>query len=644
MPEIRNIGIFAHVDAGKTTLTEQLLLVSGAIRVPGRVDKGTTHTDTLPVERRRGISVKAACAVTEWKGVRISIIDTPGHTDFISEIERSFWALDAAVLVIDACEAIKPQTEILFSALVRQKLPFIIFLNKLDRANADAELALGRIKARLTQKLAPLDDAEALTEYVCGCDETLTDKYLSGEAISASELEAKLAELTACGEAFPLVCGSALKGSGINTLLDAMITYLPAPERGSAALCACAYSSCTDRLMGRGLWVRVFSGKLEARTPFELPLGRDPLTGEEIRVQRKITQIRDASGSDTGCLSAGETGTVYGLGDTPIGHIFGERALLPKRIKPGLMGEPLINVRVTPVNPEDMQSLRSACAELTLEDPLLRSEYLTATGELLLRVMGRVQLEIIQDAFASRFGIDVTFGAPQVIYKETLASPAKGFAAYTMPKPCWAIIEIEAEPLPCGSGVVFESKVGPAVIPTRYQHQIEQALPLALKQGRLGWQTTDIKITLTGGSSHQWHTHPLDFIVATPMAVQDALRRGGSVLLEPLWNMRFMLPADCVGRIMTDISAMRGEVTDTLSDGEYVYLSARVPVSESMDYPTVLASVMGGRGSLTSSPCGYAACPADKGKTAARRGVDPLDTAKYILAARSALEGGIFDF
>ncbi|MDD5897010.1 MAG: GTP-binding protein, partial [Clostridia bacterium] len=235
------------------------------------------------------------------------------------------------------------------------------------------------------------------------------------------------------------------------------------------------------------------------------------------------------------------------------------------------------------------------------------------------------------------------FTRPAVIYRETLAKPAVGFVAYTMPKPCWAILRFQMEPAPRGSGVTFSSTVSQRSIQPRYQHQVEQALPLALAQGRLGWQVTDVKLTLVDGSDHIWHTHPLDFIVATPMAIQDGLARGGSVLLEPILSIRFLLPSECVGRVISDVAAMRGEVLETLTEAERVILTCRVPVESSMNYASTLASITGGRGAMSARLDSYRECPMELGAVARRRSVDPLDTSRYILAARSALEGGIFD-
>ena len=659
MNHIRNIGVFAHVDAGKTTLSEQLLMHSGAIRHVGSVDEGTAHTDSLPVEQRRGISVKATCVSMTWRGVTINLIDTPGHVDFSAEVERSLWALDAAVVVVCAVEGVQPHTETLFQALKEQEIPTLFFLNKTDREGADVDRVLGQIRRLLTPDAAPMADADAVTEFVCAQDDELLERYLSGEELAADCIRARLAELTCAAKAYPVYAGSALRDEGVVPLLDAMVDFLPAPEEISKrengsqtlpvslstgdGLCGVVFASTQDRVLGRGVWVRLYAGALENRAPVVLPAGVDPLTGEEKLVQRKITQIRRVDGSDAGALTAGEIGVVYGLGDVKVGQVLGEEALLPRRVEPGHLRTPLITVQVIPEKPDVMQALRVACEALSAEDPLLQVRYAKALNELQLHVMGAIQLEIIQELLDTRFGMKVSFSKPAVIYQETIARPASGFVAYTMPKPCWAIMRFEIEPAPRGSGVTFKSTVPVRDILARYQHQVEQALPLALHQGRLGWQVTDVNITLVEGNHHQFHTHPLDFIVATPWGIQDGLARGGSTLLEPILETRFLLPPDCVGRVMSDVALMRGEVTHTETDADRVLMTALIPVATSVDYAATLASATSGRGSMSVKLHGYRDCPLELGATAPRRSVDPLDTSKYILAARSALEGGIFN-
>ena len=641
MKQLRNIGIFAHVDAGKTTLSEQLLAHAGAIRTKGSVDAGTAHTDTLPIERRRGISVKASCVSFHHRDVQINLIDTPGHVDFSAEVERSLWALDAAILVVCAVEGVQPQTEVLFSALQEQNIPIIFFLNKIDRVGADPKCVLGQIQRLLTKTAVSLSDADAITELICDKDDALFERYLSGATFEEDFLRQRLAELTKTAQAYPVLCGSALRDEGVLPLLDAIVDFFPAPKP-TDALCGVVFAAQNDRNLGRGVWIRLFGGAITNRMPISVPSGFDPLQGE-MTEQVKISQILDSQGASIGSLSAGEIGIVYGLGDIPIGYVIGESDQLLRRIEPGYLRTPLITVQVIPEKPEQMQALHQACTVLSGEDPLLQVQYVRALGELHLQVMGTIQLEVLQEVLKTRFDLAVTFTPPAIIYKETISQSCEGYVAYLEPEPCWAILRFRIEPAPRGSGVTFSSEVPVRKVKAHYQNQVAQAIPLALSQGRLGWQVTDVNITLIDGGDHQFHTHPLDFIVATPMAIQDGLRNGGSTLLEPILDVRFLLPSESVGRVISDVSVMRGEVLDSFSDGDRMILNARIPVQSSLDYSITLASFTGGRGAMSARLHGYRECPLELGATAKRRNVDPLDRSKYILAARGALEGGIFN-
>ena len=636
------IGLLAHVDAGKTTLTEQLLIHSGAIRTAGSVDAGTAHTDNLPVERRRGISVRATSVSFSWQDRRIQLIDTPGHADFSSEVERSIWALDAAVLVVCSVEGVQPQTELLFSALKEQGIPVIFFLNKTDRAGADPQRVLSQIQTMLTPNAVPLWDGESILNFLTERDDELLERYLSGENISSADLHSHLARFSRCAEAYPALMGSALKDEGVEELLDAIVRYFPEAKKLNE-LSGIVFAAQHDRTLGRGAWIRLFGGNLENRSPVILPDGIDLITGEEKTKQNKITQIFDPQGQPIGRLDAGDIGIVYGLGDVSIGHILGAQDIFPRKVSPGSLRMPLITVQAIPEKPEQMQALRQACQILSGEDPLLHARYVRSLNELQLQVMGTIQLEVLEEILRSRFDLGVMFSSPAIIYKETITQPAEGYVAYLVPKPCWAILKFRIEPAPRGSGVTFESRVPVRELSMRYQNQVAQAIPLALNQGRLGWQVTDVKITLLEGNSHIYHTHPLDFIVATPMGIQDGLQKGGSTLLEPILDVRFLLPADCVGRVISDVISMRGEVTDQETAGDRTVLHALIPVQSSLDYAVTLASFSGGRGSMSVRLNGYRDCPLELGATTQRRSVDPMDTSKYILAARNALEGGIFD-
>ena len=622
---MRNIAIFAHVDAGKTTVSEQMLSHAGAIRVRGAVDAGTAHTDRLPVERRRGISVQASCARFAWRGEEINLIDTPGHSDFAAEVERSLWAPDGAVLVISAAEGVQPQTEVLFRALQKAQLPTLLFFNKTDREGADAVRALNEFKTLLSPAAAFLEDAEETMALVADADDQAAEDYLSGTVYERERLYPLLRDAMAQGRAYPALRGSALKDEGIPTLLDAIVDLLP-PPKGSAEepLCAILYAASQDPLLGRGVHARVFSGSLR---------NRDAVTVGE--GQRKITQIRlwtpDGRGQDAGVLSAGEIGVLYGLTDLPVGTVLGEKDLLPRPMELGRLREPLLAARVTPEEKGKEQEVRRALMELSGEDPLLSAAFSEETRETTIRAMGKMQLEIIDETLRTRFSLPCRFSPPQLIYRETVASP-------------WAIIKVLIEPLPRGSGVEFRSVVAPRDIALRYQHQVENAIPLALRQGMLGWQVTDVRITLIEGNHHEIHTHPLDFVVATPMAVMDGLRRGGTKLLEPVLDARITVPESAGGRVLGDVNRMRGQVVSSERAGGLLRVHAEIPAAESMDYSETLLQFTGGRGGMTATLLGYRDAPDTVRETMPRRGVNPLDTAKYILAARSALDGGIFDF
>lgn len=642
MSQIRNIGIFAHVDAGKTTLSEQILSHAGAIRTIGSVDSGTAHTDNLPVERRRGISVKATCVSVNYRDTLINLIDTPGHADFSAEVERSMWALDGAVLVVCAVEGVQPQTEVLFEAMVSQNIPVLFFINKTDRENADIPRVMAQIQRLLSSGAVLLSDTTAASELICDNDDELMERYINGEQIEESLLVEKLISLTHTNQAYPVLCGSALTGNGVTELLEGIVTYLPSPNKRDE-LCGVVFAAMQDKNLGRGAWVRLYGGSLSNRESVTIDVGKDPLTGEPKRAQYKITQIHNANMNVAGKISAGEIGVVFGLGNVQIGQVLGSAEFLLRKIEPGALRTPLITVQVIPKDPKQMEELRCACEMLSSEDPLLQVQYIRTLNELHLRVMGTIQLEIIEELLKTRFNLSVTFDTPAIIYKETVSQKCEGFVSYTMPKPCWAVLRFEIEPAPRGSGVTFSSTVPLSKIMACYQHQVEQAIPYALNQGRLGWQVTDINIKLVGGEHHLVHTHPLDFIVATPMGIQDGLRRGGSTLLEPILAARFIIPSEHMGRVMSDVIAMRGEVVDSIYDGERVIINALIPVQSSMDYSITLATFTSGRGSMSVKLHSYRECPLELGSTAKRRGIDPLDTSKYILAVRGAITADLFN-
>lgn len=649
-----NIGIFAHVDAGKTTTTEHILYESGRIRQLGSVDSGTAVTDDLEVERQRGISVRAALAAFSWKGVGINLVDTPGHVDFLSEVERSLRVMDCAVLILSAVEGVQAQSEMIWSALRKLNIPTLIFMNKMDRTGADPDAVLAQARTYLSGDIIPVQHPQGreqdytgagdlwapdanpaaqteLLEALAERNEELLDIYMSGQHIDLAGWREHLQRRAADAELFPLVYGAAAKGMGITGLLDAMVQYFPRAQGDAAQpVSGIVYNIQRDKNMGRMAFVRLYEGTIR---------NRDTVWNHSQEVQGKITQIRKVEGGrteDVGALEAGDIGVVYGLSGVRIGDVLGSPDAIPQEAK---LAVPLLTVRVHWDEGIDDHQVIAAVQELADEDPLLDAQWLPEERELHIKVMGPIQLEVLDSVLLSRYGLKVTFGQPSVIYKETPAAAGEGFIAYTMPKPCWAILRFQIEPGPPGSGLVYESVVRSSDLLPQYQNETARRVPEALQQGLYGWEVTDLKVTLTEGQHHVWHTHPLDFAVATPMGILDGLARAGTKLLEPVLQVRIVVPEENGGRVMNDLVQMRGSFEPPVLQGDRMVIEGRLPLATSLDYPVTLSSFTKGRSTFTSFFAGYEECPPDITAERTRRGVNPLDQAKYILSVRKALQG-----
>lgn len=621
----------AHVDGGKTTLTEQLLFRSGAVRAPGRVDDGSAHTDYMDFERRRGISVRSASALIDWQGLRINIIDTPGHSDFSGEVQRAARALDLAVIVVSAVEGVQSQTELIWHSLQKMRLPALFFINKTDRVGADVEKTLLEITGLTGIRPVSLcfDSRDSYAEAVVEFSDEALEKFFSAGALAFSEeeLDKLLREAFYSGRLIPCVTGAALRGEGIEELLS-LLPHLAAEKNEAGPISGVVFKVEHNPALGRVAHVRLFSGTLR---------NRDLVHNFDADCDEKVTQIREVLGAkekDTGILKAGEVGAVYGMSHTISGQILGEPSLVPPFAE---IAAPVLRVKITPDDEAQYPALVAALEELAAEDPLLDVIWEKEHRELLVRVTGLIQTEILTSLLSERFGLKAQLGEPMVIYKERPLKKARGYVEYTMPKPCWAVMEFEIEPLPLGSGVVFESTVPNDKIFTRYQAQVKQTLPEALRQGPRGWQTDDLKITLVGGEHHTVHTHPLDFMLATPMGIMDALVNSGTELLEPVLKFRLSFPEEESGKLIGEIMAMRGTFdSPVIKKGNFI-MEGLLPLATSMDFPLRLSSLTGGRGILSTSAAGYAPAPPGEGFELPYRGISPLDRAKYILYKRGAL-------
>jgi len=642
--QLRNVALFAHVDAGKTTLTEQMLFLSGRTRALGSVDLGTAQTDWLDVERARGISVRMATTVIPWKGATINLIDTPGHIDFVAEVERALQALEGAVLIVSAPEGVQAHTEMIWQTLRSRKVPTLLFVNKMDRAGADADTVLAEI-ASLTDRDVILQqphgaaeafsavtalDHDRLVDRLATFDGAVLEQYVTSGSVAPSYLHERLRAAVGAAAAFPVLFGSAKLGIGVVELLNAIEQYLPSPPPGAVdrAASGVVFKLDSDAAMGRVAYVRLFGGRVRAR---------DLLHNATQGYDRKVTQIRKMyaqAHEDVSEFAAGDIAAVCGLGPVRAGDVLGDPASVPR---PSAMSMPLLSVRVRPTQPGDFPLVLAALQELADEDPLLDLQWIHDVRELHIKVMGVVQVEILQSLLQSRFHLDAVFDPPTVIYRETPARAGEGYEAYTMPKPCWAILRFLIEPGPRGSGLTYAAHVPANRLLLAYQREVERRVPEALRQGLLGWQVTDLKVSLVDGQHHLVHTHPLDWSIATPMAIMNGLAATGTTLLEPLYQFRLTVPEEFGRKVMGDLLRMRANVESQSVNGGRHVVEGHLPVATAVDYPAQLGMQTGGRGVLAAWYGGYQPAPGDVHQTRARIGVNPLDRAKFILAMRGAL-------
>ena len=651
MVSIRNIAVMAHADAGKTTITEQFLYLSGQTRKPGNVDQGTAQTDFLPVEQERGISVSSAHTSFYWKNTRINLIDTPGHVDFSADVERIMRVPDAVILVVSAVEGVQAHTETLWWALRKLHIPVLFFINKIDRVGADTDAVIQSIKKEL--KISPIclqqipdeggneisiaslwneeNISAALVERVVESNEILLQSYLDGKVPGFKELDSQLTCLIQNTEVYPLLFGSAKLGLGIEELLDFAVSYFPDSRgKNSDPLSALVYGIGHDKTMGRVAFVRVFSGTIS---------NREVIFNSTQGIEEKVTQVRrvyPGKFEDIGIVEAGDIAGICGLGSATVGDLLGiENDTIPKAVK---LSTPLIIAQINAINNKDYPALASAMLELAEEDPSLEFEWLREDAELRVKVMGWIQMEVLERILVDRFGIAAKFEDPTVIYKETPSTINEGFVQYWMPKPCWAILKFRIEPGERGSGVIYKNTVSVNDVQQKYQNEVERTISGALKQGIKGWEVTDIRITLIEGEDHTVHSRPGDFVVATPMGIMDGLVKTGTTLLEPMIRYKIDAPEELLGIITSDITRMRGSFEAPFIENGRISLGGEVPLATSLDFPVKLSSRSGGKARISTHFSGYRECTDEQGVIRPYKGISPLDTAKYILKARKAIQ------
>ncbi len=608
---VLNVGLLAHVDAGKTTLSESILYQSGAIRNLGRVDHQDAFLDTDEMERERGITIFSKQAVLTWKDTEITLLDTPGHVDFSAEMERVLQVLDCAVLVISGADGVQGHTETLWKLLTRYGIPVFLFVNKMDQEGTDCGKLLAELKSRFSEGCIDFGrvetGAEEVIEEIAVCDEQTMEEYLEKGSVAAASIRRLVAER----KIFPCYFGSALHLQGVEELMNGICTYQMQKEY-PAAFGAKVYKIARDGQGNRLTYLKVTGGTLKVKD----------VIGEN---GDKVNQIRVYSGEKYELLSeadAGKVCAVTGLAETYPGQGLGAEkdSELP-------ILEPVLTYRI--ILPDDC-NVHTMLRDLKLleeEEPELHVVWIEKSQEIHVQLMGDVQIEILQRIIKERFGVLVEFGEGSIVYKETIAAPVEGVGHFE-PLRHYAEVHLRLEPGERGSGMQFDSECSEDVLDRNWQRLVLTHLEEKEHKGVLtGSVITDMKITLTSGKAHLKHTEGGDFRQATYRAVRQGLKKAESVLLEPYYEFRIELPSENVGRAMTDIQNRFGKFEAPETLGEMTVLTGIAPVSTLSGYQKDVIAYTGGRGRISLTLKGYDLCHNQEEVVAARGYDSELDLA-----------------
>ncbi|HEM6347099.1 TPA: TetM/TetW/TetO/TetS family tetracycline resistance ribosomal protection protein [Streptococcus suis] len=609
--KIINLGILAHVDAGKTTLTESLLYTSGAIAEPGSVDKGTTRTDTMNLERQRGITIQTAVTSFQWEDVKVNIIDTPGHMDFLAEVYRSLSVLDGAVLLVSAKDGIQAQTRILFHALRKMNIPTVIFINKIDQAGVDLQSVVQSVRDKLsadiiikqTVSLSPEIVLEENTDIeawdaVIENNDKLLEKYIAGEPISREKLVREEQRRVQDASLFPVYYGSAKKGLGIQPLMDAVTgLFQPIGEQGSAALCGSVFKVEYTDCGQRRVYLRLYSGTLRLRDTVALA-GREKL---------KITEMRIPSKGEIVRTDTAYPGEIVILADDTLklNDILGNEKLLPHKTRID-NPMPLLRTTVEPQKPEQREALLNALAEIADTDPLLHFDIDTVTHEIMLSFLGKVQLEVICSLLEEKYHVGVAMKEPSVIYLERPLRKAE----YTIhievpPNPFWASVGLSIEPLPIGSGVQYESRVSLGYLNQSFQNAVMEGVLYGCEQGLYGWKVTDCKICFEYGLYYSPVSTPADFRLLSPIVLEQALKKAGTELLEPYLHFEIYAPQEYLSRAYHDAPRYCADIVSTQIKNDEVILKGEIPARCIQEYRNDLTYFTNGQGVCLTELKGY---------------------------------------
>ena len=584
------VGILAHVDAGKTTLSEGMLYTCGKLKKLGRVDHGDAFLDTDPMEKERGITIFSKQAILPLDTVEITLLDTPGHVDFSAEMERTLSVLDCAILVVSGADGVQGHTHTLWKLLERYQVPTFLFVNKMDLAGADRAALLGELKGRLDEGCVDMDDQEALFEQAALCDEGLLEDYLETGAVPDIALTALMARR----KLFPCWFGSALKLEGVEEFLHGLERYAPRPEY-PAGFGARIFKISRDGQGARLTWMKITGGSLKVKTVLEGPGWSD-----------KADQLRVYSGAKFQPVDqapAGSVVAVTGLPSAAAGQGLGFEA---EGTPPAL--EPVLTYQVILPQGQDPVTALQKLRQLEEEDPQLHMVWSERLREIHIQLMGQVQLEILRRLILERFGMEVSFGQGGIVYRETIAAPVIGVGHYE-PLRHYAEVHLLMEPGERGSGITLATACSEDVLEGNWQrliltHLAERAHPGVLT----GSPLTDVKITLLAGRAHLKHTEGGDFRQATYRAVRQGLMEAESLLLEPWYTFRLEVPSPQVGRALSDVQRMGGECDPPETAGETTVLTGSAPVAGLRDYGGEVAAYTRGMGRLSCTLKGYYPC------------------------------------
>ncbi|OUN97657.1 translation elongation factor G [Pseudoflavonifractor sp. An44] len=597
-------GIMAHVDAGKTTLTEAMLYLTGNIRHLGRVDHGDAFLDTQELERERGITIYAKQAILRRGDLELTLVDTPGHVDFSAETERALQVLDCAILVVSAADGVQGHTETLWQLLEEAGVPVFLFVNKMDQPNEGKDAILKQLEGRLGHGFVDMANPEARGEGAALCSEELMERYLSGEEFTQEELAALVVQR----QLFPVYFGSALQVEGVEELLDGIEAYTLEPE-WPQDFGARVFKITRDERGERLTWLKVTGGQLRVREVLHGP-----------NWEEKVNQIRLYSGAKFTAVDVAPAGTVCavtGLTRTTAGEGLGaEENWTGPRL------EPVLSYQVIPPEGVDASTLLERLRRLEEEDPQLQVEWEPHAEQVRVKLMGQVHREVLERELRRRFDLDVTFGPGSIVYLETLAKPVEGVGHFE-PLRHYAEVHLLLEPLERGAGLQIDTVCSEDVLDGNWQRLILTHLVERQHVGVLtGSPITDLKLTLLTGKGHLKHTEGGDFRQATYRAIRQGLMMGETILLEPWYTFRLEVPGESVGRAMTDVQRMCGEFEGPQMRGEMAVLTGSLPVSEVGDYWSQVAAYTQGRGRFSCRLDGYRPCHNTQ-QVVEERGYDP---------------------